>query len=370
MIKTNFFLFIAISAFFSFFSYSFYNPLPTNALFELLVMISFLLVSKRMSAQAWAIFSLCLGYILYTLAMAKLNGVHLVDYFLAYKTFVYILILSFFSGKFLFDSDFLVYFYRVVLFAFFFKYITWLLIADFERPGLFAENNFELMFLLLFSIAIFSLVGRLHKFELITLVLIVFLSGSRSGVLALFAVLCVLYIRNNGWKTVMHIVLLSVIGAGVGLVIASRLAGGGVESIDRFVFLQGFIIAISDWGIIDFLVGSKTLTPLPDVVCDRLGYYKTLFSAANPSICYSVILHSYVIRVLFDHGIIGFIFVFGSIWCLLKISGLNTRGNLATFLVLLLNGLSVSSLNSVYAMMGLIILLGASYKEINDKKLS
>lgn len=362
MIKNQFYIFIIGLAFFSFFSYNYYNLLPANAIFELLVLSAFFFVAKRMQVKAWVVFATCTFYIIYTLSISLINNVHIQDYFLAYKTFVYIAILCFFSGKELFEKTALIKLYHIVLALFILKYVLWLLIATFERPGVFTENNFELMLLLFFSLSVYSAVGKLSRVELVTLVAIVFLSGSRSGVLALFVMLCILYIKSFDWRTILKIGLLSFVGVGVGLIFISRLSGGGIESIDRFVFLQGFVIAVMDWGLLDYLTGSPPLTALPDVVCERLVFYKTMFSAADPSRCYSVILHSYIIRVLFDHGVLGLIFIFGSIWTLIKISGISNRVNFAACSILFFNGLSVSALNSVYAMIGLIILLTATAK--------
>ncbi len=57
----------------------------------------------------------------------------------------------------------------------------------------------------------------------------------------------------------------------------------------------------------------QSTTPLLPASCADLSYYQTLFSYAGDGRCYSVILHSFIMRVIYDHGIIGFAFL---IFCL------------------------------------------------------
>lgn len=369
MVKNSYYLFFFIISFFGVISYGKYNLLPANVLFELLVLVSFGLVTKKLPVKAFFIFLSCIGYVIYTFLIAKTNSIHPADYFLAFKSFIYISILCFFCRKKLFNEINCRYFFQGLLIVFFFKYIFWLALNSFERPGLYTENNFELIFLLMVAVCVFHTSGFLSKLELTSLVVIVFLSGSRSGLLALFAVLFILYIKQLDFKTLIKIILLSIFAFAAAIVFIARLSGGGIESIDRFVFVQGFVIAVVDWGLIDFLTGAEPLTALPEVVCQRLSYYEKLFSIGDPSKCYSNVLHSYIIRMLFDHGILGLLFIFWSVSSLLKLSNVNLRSRLAVLSILLLNGLSVSSLNSVYAMLGLIFIL-SSFNSIDIEEVS
>jgi hypothetical protein len=61
--------------------------------------------------------------------------------------------------------------------------------------------------------------------------------------------------------------------------------------------------------------------------------------------------------MFFDHGILGILFVFYSLTKLLQWSNVPNRSIFAALMILFLNGLSVSSVNSVFALLGLIILL-------------
>ncbi|MBD1580953.1 hypothetical protein [Pseudoalteromonas sp. S16_S37] len=274
---------------------------------------------------------------------------------------MYLIILAFFSGKCLFSQAQIRILFNTLLVIFFCKYILWFIFATFKRPGVFAENNFEIMTILFIALAAWSIEKKLTGMQWITLTLVVFMSGSRSGVVSYFAMLTLLLIRTFDFKTVLKLMVLGVIGIGVVAVLASRLSGDDVSSIDRVVFAQGFLIAIKDWTWFNFLFGSAPLTALPDVVCDRLVFYKTLFSAKDPTVCYSVILHSYVIRQVFDHGIVGLFIVFVILNYLMKISLVTGRVRLSVLAILFLNGLSVSSINSVYALVGIVVILTTMY---------
>lgn len=361
MVKNNYLFFIIIMSLASFISYTYYNPLPTNALFELLVLTSLLFLAKKMESGAWIIVCGCLFYIAYTFIIAHLNATHPKDYFLAYKSYVYLVILAFFSGKCLFSQRQVTLLFNMLLGIFLCKYILWLIFATFKRPGVFAENNFEIMTILFIALAVWAIDKKLSVTQWLTLTLVVFMSGSRSGVVAYFAMLTFLLIRNFDFKTILKLMVLGIIGVGVAGVLVSRLSGGDVSSIDRVVFAQGFLIAIKDWTWFNFLFGSTPLTALPDAVCERLVFYKTLFSAKDPNICYSVILHSYVIRQVFDHGIVGLAVVFTVINYLLKISLVPGRVRLSVVSILFLNGLSVSSINSVYALVGIVVIMTTLY---------
>ncbi|WP_462155386.1 hypothetical protein [Pseudoalteromonas piscicida] len=340
-----------------------YHVLPTNAIFELLVLCTFLFVAKRMCPSAWLVFSCSLLYLIITLALAKARGIHPVDYFIAYKTFFYLALLSFFSSKVLFEEKLLRRFWHILLLLFFVKYVIWIGLGQEGRPGIFTENNYEIMFVLLLGCAIWGFNRSLSLFDWMALGVVTFLSGSRSGVICFLAMFTIFYIKDFGWKTIIKLLVVAIIAAGVAATFISRLSGGDIEAIDRVVFFQGFLKAISGWGWQEFLIGSQTLTAMPESVCTRLQYYQSLFSAGKPGVCYSVILHTYLTRAIFDHGFLGLLFIFLAVNQLLKLSDVSPRARLACISILFLNGASVSSMNSVYAIVGLIIVMTALYPE-------
>ncbi|MBE0369271.1 hypothetical protein PAUR_a3086 [Pseudoalteromonas aurantia 208] len=345
----------------SFISYTYYNPLPTNMLFELMLLVSLLLLAKKMHASAWLVVAGCFLYITYTFAIAYFHLVHLQDYLLAYKSFIYMMILAFFSGKCLFTKKQVLTLFNALLWIFLCKYIIWLVFSEIKRPGVFVENNFEIMTMLFISLAVWSLEKKLTTVQWVLLTLIIFMSGSRSGVVSYFAMIALLSIHSFNFKTFLKLFPIGMVGIGVIAVLVSRLSGGDVSAIDRVVFAQGFLFAIEDWGWLNFLFGSTPLTALPESVCDRLVFYESLFSAKDPSVCYSVILHSYIMRQVFDHGVFGLFIVFFIINHLMKISLVPSRARKCVLAILFLNGMSVSSINSVYAVVGLVVILTTFY---------
>ncbi|MBT2918462.1 hypothetical protein [Vibrio anguillarum] len=280
-----------------------------------------------------------------------------VDFLLAYKSYFYIIILSFFCGKKFFHEDDIKKLYHFLLACFLVKYVVWHLVSDSDRPGLFSENNFEVLFLLLLTIAIYKLSERLSVFELTALTAIVFLSGSRSGSLAFLVMLIFLYIKEINFSTIIKLFLIGIISVGVGVIFISRMDVSNLESIDRFVFFQSLLLSIKDFSIIEYFWGTTPLTALPPVVCSQLSYYDVLFSKNNDGTCYSVVLHSYIMRTFYDHGIIGIIFLFYAINRFLISSKIDPRVRIATISIIFINGLSVSALNTVHCMLGLIIIL-------------
>ncbi|MBQ4849217.1 hypothetical protein [Pseudoalteromonas sp. MMG012] len=373
MVRQQYLLLFLVLSLLSFLSFGNYHVLPVNIIFELLVLFAFFCVVKRMDLVVWGIFSLSAGYFIVSFLLGQIRGVHPSDFLLAYKAFFYLSILCFFSSKVLFTSDILKKFWYLMLSLFFLKYVVWIAIGAGFRPGIFTENNFEVMFLLFVGVAVWGLRNSLSASEWILLGVIIFLSGSRSGIICFLAMFVLLTIKEMNWKVIFQIFVAGLIGIGVIAIFISRLSGGSAEDIDRVVFFQGFLVAISDWGWWQFLFGSQVLTPLPDEVCNRLVFYQTLFSAKSPDICYSVILHSYITRTIFDHGFFGFFFIFFVINGLMKLSQVTLKARLTVIVILFLNGASVSSVNSVYAVMGIILILTALYPhryEYEKKKLN
>ena len=134
-----------------------------------------------------------------------------------------------------------------------------------------------------------------------------------------------------------------------------RMGTADFEQIDRYKFLMMFIYDTSDWEWWRFLTGSTPLTPMSDYVCQKLSYYSRLFSHSGEGSCYSVILHSYILRVIFDHGLIGLGFLLYFVYQGLKSSGFTFQERVAVIGVVLVTSLSVSAMNNVYVVFALLL---------------
>lgn len=340
-------------------SYSSYNMAPTNAIFEAIILLVLMISSKKMKPDLLIISFVSISYVAYSYILARYYlNTGLVDFALAYKTFVYLPILCLFANKSFINKSYLNLIFKILLISFILKYFLWHLLAGTNRPGLFFENNFELIFLLLTALSYHHNVKPLSNLEKFLIFSVFLLSGSRSGLVILIFVVMIFTNYKLDFK-----LLIKAIGGGlilgiVALVFISRQKGAvDVENIDRFIFLQSFFYSLKDWSFINYLFGNFPLTPLDNYVCTQLQYYQSLFSTSKQGVCYSLVLHSYWLRMILDHGFIGVFFILSALWILLGYSNVKGRYRLAVIGIVSLNGLSVSALNSVYVLLGLVFVL-------------
>ena len=119
-----------------------------------------------------------------------------------------------------------------------------------------------------------------------------------------------------------------------------------------------FVDEVRYWPAWKFLFGSMPLTPLSSASCSSLAYYHDLFSFSGDGRCYSVILHSYFLRVIFDHGIIGLAFLLLFMMISLRKSGY-AKNEVFVFLgIICSSALSVSAMNSVFVSLAIALALG------------
>jgi hypothetical protein len=164
--------------------------------------------------------------------------------------------------------------------------------------------------------------------------------------------------RQQDWMIVGAILA----GFAIAIVTFATRSTGSIEDIDRYKFLQHFLYATRNWGVFDFLFGADRLTPLPAETCASLAYYEKLFSYSGDGRCYSVALHSFDTRVIFDHGLIAFALMLSCVWLIL--GRLSKWERVCVLLVILITGMSVSALNNVYVAIPLAVL--ASQKLSTD----
>ncbi len=345
-----------------------YNLLPATAIFEVLLVVIFIFNYSLVSAtHFWPVLLLSGSYLMVSFVLSVVvEGAHMFDFFQAYKAFYYICILSFLVGVNRFSGDMLFVLFKIVLFAMLFKYGYSKAFGFSSRPGLYMENNFELVFALLLYFTC-DYAGKIKgDFYFVMLVVLVVISGSRSVLLSLMILYVYKYFKTFGIKTLIAGILLPVLLAVGVFVFIERLDGGGIEDIDRFKFLTVFLYDVSDWNILRYLYGNVSLQPLSLPACMDLSYYQNLFSYSRDNSCYSVILHSYILRVIYDHGLLGFVFISLFFYNSLRSSGYDKRSVFCILMLLLSCSLSVSSVNSVYVVLGMVFLLGVERRKIND----
>lgn len=299
------------------------------------------------------------SYLLYGVYASVIRGGHhILDYLLIYKFFVYAFGLTFLVGKEKWSQERFNKLYKWVLYVFLIKYLLSVIVFQDFRPTLFHENNYELMLLALMSLL--NLYNGFHVGirEQLILTLIFLLSGSKSGLLILLFLLIVI---NRKWLiSKMHVFLPSffLLFSLVLTVFKHRMGGEfNIERIDRFKFLMVFLDEVKDWSFSRFIFGAPRITALSEYACNKLGYYQSLFSYSGDGSCYSVIFHSYLMRVIFDHGILGLLFVLFIIYRVLWVACFTSKQIMVVLGIVVINGLSVSSFNSIYFIIGLCFFL-------------
>jgi hypothetical protein len=233
------------------------------------------------------------------------------------------------------------------------------------RPRLFIENNFELLFLSILLVGSIKYSNKINFVNLLMFSFIAISSKSRSGIAIFFFIIFICYFKKEYLKIkYLWIYLLIALCLVIGIdQVIQRIPEGGIESIDRFRFFFFFLEEIKDWSFLNYLFGESIITPLSPSTCSKLSYYDQLYSFKGDGTCYSVIFHSFILRIIFDHGFLGFLFLFYIIKKVLSMSRFSIRHTIALIGVLLLNSISISSLNSIFSIFAIMIILMVKSKE-------
>lgn len=337
--------------------------LNSKMIFEILLFfLMFLSFSKLKISRKVKIHTLYylsyFGFSLLYFAFYERTG-KLADFLIIYKSFIYLFMLSFFVGKQILPQVFLRKLFNLLLVLFTLKYILMKIFGfGFQgRPELFTENNFEIIMILILYIGVYSREQCINKKDLFYLSIIFVLSGSRSGIACFFILLFFIDFGRSIKIKLLKYILLAICLVGVLIIFFNRLGSQSIEDIDRIKFLFSFISEIKTWQVHNYIFGSSFMTPMSPSTSRALSYYHELFSDHSVLLTYSVVLHSFVLRTIFDHGIFGFCSLFYSIWRYLTFCLYTKNEKLIIVLILIATGLSVSSLNSIFVSLSLGLLL-------------
>ncbi|PKO29788.1 MAG: hypothetical protein CVU36_10730 [Betaproteobacteria bacterium HGW-Betaproteobacteria-9] len=285
-----------------------------------------------------------------------IRGADIFDFLVIYKALIYFLILLIFVDKKIFNKESITKIFWLVATMMAIKYSYTFGLAISDRPALYRENNFELMFLALVFYLKFVIHNSTTWKEQLIILLIFALSGSRSGILILFVVLFGIHFdKISARRILVGLIVVAASGFLAYLIVMSRMSDQGIEGIDRLNFLSKFLDETNSWGFIDWMIGSNRITPLSEATCTALSYYSELFSYSGDSSCYSVVFHSFILRAIFDHGAIGVLFMVWFIYWILQTSIFSRKDALIVIAIALLNGFSVSSINSYFFTMALML---------------
>jgi hypothetical protein len=145
------------------------------------------------------------------------------------------------------------------------------------------------------------------------------------------------------------------------MILFERSGGASFDNIDRVVFFKVFADELSNASIINFFIGLDRISPLSADSCHTLRFYNGLFSYSNDGSCYSVILHSFLFRVILDHGLIILGLLLFFTYKYLRLSKYTKKVSMVVVFATFLNGLSVSSFNSVFFPLIMILFIGFSH---------
>ncbi|OSM42854.1 hypothetical protein [Nesterenkonia sp. PF2B19] len=230
--------------------------------------------------------------------------------------------------------------------------LTWVVHGPGERPGLFLENNFELALFSGLTAVVHRGSPRSRLWLLLLLGVLTVLSGSRSGAVAY--VLCFLYamLSTRTRDVFLRMVALAVpmLVAVIPVVIFQERAAES-EVIDRVRFFDVFLRETQDWGPVNWLVGTLPMTPMSPATCEELAYYEALFSSAEDGTCYSVILHAFALRVVFDAGALGVVLILALPWIFLRRAGVSALLAATLMAIAVTNSVSVSGFNNPYVVL-------------------
>jgi hypothetical protein len=329
-----------------------------NNIFEIFLILIVFINLNKIHKKTLLLFLSSASYFFFSLIYILIfKDAHILDFLLIYKFFIYAMFLSIMFGKQFLSKETFYRFYKFLVIIFILKYFIGF-VSGRHRPTLFFENNFELMLLSLLFYLYNNLKGKVSGLHQIILIMIFIFSKSISGLLTILFVLAMVNKKHIIRK--IHLILPSAIIVFISVlyVVKDRLNGklDFTQNV-RFKFLNVFLNEIENWEFSNYLFGAPRITQLSNLACSRLGYWQSLFSYSGDGSCYSVIFHSYILRAIFDHGFLGFIFISYFVYSIIKRSGHSITTALTVLVVVIINGLSVSSFNSIYFALGTLFYL-------------
>lgn len=349
---------LIISAILSFTQLDAFTPISTSLLLDAWLLITGALVFFTNKHRRTRHVIILVVYLAVVIVFASLStNSTLSDTAQAYRWVVYMIALVAIAGKELFSSSSITRFGRTLIYLAFLKYFLAKVVFNAtERPGLFIENNFELALFCGIAIILIRINGRQELATVFTLTAITLLSGSRSGVVTL-AIVWAFLILSSKLSKVTKALLVSIATPAIAALVfyifnARYIEDGG--NIDRLNFLQHFLYNVESWNLINWLFGTTPMTPLDTATCGSLAYYSELFSIKADGTCYSVILHAFLLRVVFDAGIVGLAFC-----TLAPISSMRAMTNDWMYIgalvsIAIVNSFSVSGFNNPYTIIPII----------------
>lgn len=325
--------------------------------FDFIIYLYFLLIVLR-SVLTRKIYSKNMKYIIFFLFYLSLQAILFsagadapwLEFFVAYKwLFLVVLLFCIKSSK---DPFFTVSDLKFIILVFLFKYMFDNMFAGIWRPGLFGENNFEQPFVILLILYIYLWYGHLTPREKISGVILLSIGGSKSTILGVAGGLLA-YFRLTRTSILLMCILVPIFVVIIFITVFQKL---DFANIDRVRFMLLAVREVSDNSLLEILFGTWPLRPLSTNTCQSLAFYKELFTSVDENLCYSRVLHGFILRILHDHGVVS-LFIFPLLYRMIRRLGVSRPDGLFIIALILANSLSVSGLNNHFILLALAIIL-------------
>lgn len=327
-----------------------FGPLPTTSLLDAWIILFVVTMFVRGRTRHWGLFLLLVGYGITRAVPALYTGAPLEDFAQAYRWILYLVAFSLAVGRPWGPVGPLVKVtWLLIGMALVKSVLTFAVARDGARPGLLLENNFELALFSGLAAVIYRHLGR-GKFSMVVAVgLLTVLSGSRSGAFAfvafaLYAVTQLPATRANMFQRYLLAAAVPLLALVPVSIFASRTE---TVRIDRLNFLDVFLYETRNWDPVNWVFGTSPITPLTEG-CSVLSFYQDLFASTGDGTCYSVIMHAFLLRVVFDAGISGLLIAFGVMYYVLRRAGVPYLLTATLLAIALTNSASVSGPNNPY----------------------
>lgn len=334
-----------------------FSPVPMTLVLDVWILsVGFWVVCWGRTHTRWALV-IVIAYSATRLFGALLTAPPLEDFLQAHRWLIYLGVFALARGHRWTRHDLLIRLtWWLISLATLKASLTLLLVGSGERPGLFVENNFELALFSGMAAVIYRSAGSARIGLVVLLGALTLLSGSRSGAVA-YAVLMAYALWTSQPRDVFQR-FLAVLTPVVAVVIAwlifeSRAAESQV--IDRVRFWDILQTETIRWDWKNWLLGTPPITPLSQPACRQLEFYESLFSSAGDGHCYSVILHSHLMRLLYDGGLLALALAFTVPLVLMRRERVAWPLALTLMTIVVTNSFSVSGLNNPYVALPLLL---------------
>lgn len=305
---------------------------------------------RSVSIQTLLLSILLITFGLLTITLSSTVDVPLYESLRAVKWLFYLVVLLNLRNGLHVSDRFYIIFSKISFGLIFVKYL-WdkLSLGLLARPSLVYENNFETLFLTILFIGVIAISNQNPdiniKIWLGFLLIIGFLSLSRWTILSTFGLTLFIFRHSltiRSWKIRLPILVSAIIS----LILTLGLRSQPIQDIDRVKFLKVLVKEIDAESLLVWLMRPHlVLRAMSLDSCMALKFYQDLFAGEGSNSCYSVILHSFILRILFDFGPIILIIYFAIFYKLIR-PILGRELAVVSVVIVFLNGLSVSSMNT------------------------